>query len=181
MLTVFPPLATASSAPSLTCSNPHPGANHDHSIVKSATQPLDSFNMKATSTVSNRPSRNPHYSKAKRPSMASSHGSPAGVGKSRPSSSTQVVQRRTLSPTSSVDVLKRQRTLQLNGLSRDIKKLLEEEYREEVMEYMLDMEVRLIPALSKAWLRPLAETHHVLGCGHGYSTRTSMGNAPLPG
>ncbi|CAE6521190.1 unnamed protein product [Rhizoctonia solani] len=154
MLTVSLPLATASSAPSLYGPNAHSDANPNRAIVKSATQPLDSFTMKATSSNSNRPSRNPHYSKAKRPSMASSHGSPTGVGKTRSASSIQTVHRRTPSHTSSVDVLKRQRGIQLNALSRDIKKLLEEEYREEVMEYMLDMEKRTMSSSAAMDMQP---------------------------
>ncbi|CAE6529049.1 unnamed protein product [Rhizoctonia solani] len=153
MLTISLPLAAASSAPLLTRANAHSGANLDHAIVKSATQPFDSLTMKATSTISNRPSRNPHYSKAKRPSMASTHGSPSGVGKTRSSSSIQT-HRRTPSHTSSTDVLKRQRTIQLNSLSRDIKKLLEEEYREEVMEYMLDMEKRTMSSAAAMDMQP---------------------------
>lgn len=141
MLTTLLPLTAASSAPSLAGSNAYTDTNSDHALVTSITQPLESLTMKATSSITQRPSRNPHYSKAKRSSMASSHGSPNGVGKSRSSSSLHTVHRRTPSNPSSLDVLKRQRTMQLNALSRDIKKLLEEEYREEVMEYMLDMEV----------------------------------------
>jgi hypothetical protein len=143
MLTAtFPPLATASSAPALAVSQPE----IDHKLVTSATQPFpDSFAMKATTSITQRPSRNPHYSKAaKRASLAiSSSSSPCGVGKTRSSSSVHT-HRRTPSNSSSVDTLKRQRTIQLNALSRDVKKLLEEEYREEIMVYMLDMEVSCV-------------------------------------
>lgn len=148
MLTTLLPLSAASSAPSLARSNA--STHFNHALVTSVTQPFESLTMKATSTITQRPSRNPHYSKAKRPSMASSHGSPSGIGKSRSLSSVHTtVPRRTPSNSSSIDILKRQRTIQLNGLSRDIRKLLEEEYREDVMEYMLDMEVSILVARSE--------------------------------
>lgn len=111
--------------------------------------------MKATSSITQRPSRNPHYSKAKRASLViSSTGSPTGVGKTRSLSSIHSHHRRTPSNLSSTDVLKRQRTIQLNALSRDVKKLLEEEYREEVMEYMLDMEKRTMSSSSAMDMQP---------------------------
>lgn len=109
--------------------------------------------MKATSSISQRPSRNPHYSKAKRASVVS-HGSPSGVGKSRSSSSMHTVHRRTPSNSSTMDILRRQRTIQLNSLTRDIKKLLEEEYREEIMEYMLDMEKRTMSSSAAMDMQP---------------------------
>lgn len=148
----LPPLATVASAPAL--AGLHTDVDrisYDH-LVTSATQPFPEFlTMKATSSITQRPSRNPHYSKAKRASLViSSTGSPTGVGKTRSLSSTHSHHRRTPSNLSSTDVLKRQRTIQLNALSRDVKKLLEEEYREEVMEYMLDMEVSLSSSVSRA-------------------------------
>lgn len=139
----LPPLATVSSAPALAGFHADVNQLSYNNLVASATQPFpESLTMKATSSITQRPSRNPHYSKAKRASLVvSSTGSPTGVGKTRSLTSVHSHHRRTPSNISSTDALKRQRTIQLNALSRDVKKLLEEEYREEVMEYMLDMEV----------------------------------------
>ena len=146
----FHSLATVASAPTLAGFHTDAHQHAYNNLVTSATQPFpESLTMKATSSITQRPSRNPHYSKAKRASLViSSAGSPTGVGKTRSASSIHS-HRRTPSNLSSTDVLKRQRTIQLNALSRDVKKLLEEEYREEVMEYMLDMEVSTLWSVTR--------------------------------
>ncbi|KAG9101319.1 hypothetical protein FRC06_003195 [Ceratobasidium sp. 370] len=150
MLTIsLPPLATAASAPALAGSQSETGYR-SHQLVTSATQPFSELiTMKATNSTT-RPSRGP-YSKARRTSTMTSVSSPSGVGKTRASSSHH---RRTPSNSSSMDVLKRQRTIQLNALSRDVKKLLEEEYREEVMQYMLDMEKRTMSSSAAMDMQP---------------------------
>ncbi|QRV76680.1 Cyclin, N-terminal domain [Ceratobasidium sp. AG-Ba] len=150
MLTAcLPPLSTTTSAPALARSRSEIDRNL-HRIITSATQPFpESHTMKATNPIT-RASRGP-YSKAKRTSTMTSVSSPNGVGKTRSSSS---LHRRTPSNPSSMDVLKRQRTMQLNALSRDVKKLLEEEYREEVIQYMHDMEKRTMSSSAAMEMQP---------------------------
>jgi hypothetical protein len=126
--------------------------------------------MKDVSTLSTKPSRASVYPK-KRPS-------PHGVVKNHKSPLLPAYGPLRRSPRSAKSQQK-QYEAQILALRRQ-GVLLEEEYREEIRQYMHDMEVRLLTPFASSLLIWLAASHDVFPPVYGSATRNQVAHASMP-